>query len=103
MDRWIKVKFLLIRMSVRKTLDHTTDSSKGCKNCVNHGERAATHQLVSKSGHSDMFYCEKCSIMLASQGFTVMKLSASALRNCTSLTKADRPKKIQSKAPSRRT
>lgn len=89
-------------MSVRKTAD-SLDSSCNWKACVNHSERAATHQLISKSGHSEMFYCEKCSIMLASQGFTVMKLSAGSLRNRTSLTKGERQVKNQIKMPNRRT
>ena len=89
-------------MSVRKTAD-SLEPCSGVKACVNHADRIATHQLISKSGHSEMFYCEKCSIMLASQGFTVMKLSSGGIRNHPSLTKGDRPKKNSMKMPDRRT
>ena len=89
-------------MSVRKTTD-SLESSSGWKSCVNHGDRIATHQLISKSGHSEMFYCEKCSIMLASQGFTVMKLSSAGIRNHPSSTKGERSKKNSTKMPNRRT
>lgn len=67
-------------MSVRKT-NESLESSTSCRTCVNHADRLASHQLVSSSAHPDMFYCEKCSIMLASQGFSVVKLNPGTRRS----------------------
>ena len=60
-------------MSVRK--DSLT-SSHAYRMCCKHPEKVATHQLLSKNAIPDAFYCEKCSIMLASQGYNVMKLAS---------------------------
>ncbi len=60
-------------MSVRKD---SLNSSHAYRLCCKHPEKMATHQLLSKNAHPDSFYCEKCSIMLASQGYNVMKLTS---------------------------
>jgi hypothetical protein len=62
-------------MSVRRTSE-SLQSSIGQRTCLKHPERFATHQLANKGGHNDVYYCEKCSIMLASQGYNVIKLSS---------------------------
>lgn len=62
-------------MSVRRASD-SLKSSIARKLCLKHPERIATHQLVNKGPAVDSYYCEKCSIMLASQGYNVIKLNA---------------------------
>ena len=88
-------------MSVRKTSE-SIESNLGWRNCVNHSDRVASHQLMGNSNHSDVFYCEKCSIMLASQGFSVMKLSPTSRYKDGSLTKSERPKKTNFKTSGRK-
>jgi hypothetical protein len=44
-------------------------------NCSNHHQKQATHCLQSTETYEIMYYCEKCSIMLASQGFNILKLN----------------------------
>jgi hypothetical protein len=61
-------------MSVRKATE-SLKSSSGRRICSKHPERQATHFYAGASPNTDIFYCEKCSIMLASQGFNVVKLA----------------------------
>jgi predicted SprT family Zn-dependent metalloprotease len=46
--------------------------------CINHQLKPARFKAVSDE--ADLFYCEKCAILLASQGFKVMRTSNSSLR-----------------------
>ena len=53
--------------------------------CPNHPEKPVTHTLLNPGIPHSVSYCEKCSIMLASQGFNVIKISQimnSRLRHC---------------------
>lgn len=59
-------------MSVRRD---SLQSSQAHRVCVKHPEKLATHQLAGKTSPHEAFYCEKCSIMLASQGYNVIKLT----------------------------
>jgi hypothetical protein len=47
-------------------------SQKEASFCLNHPKKSATHCLISDQ--EKINYCEKCSIMLASQGFDVLKI-----------------------------
>lgn len=46
----------------------------GVRTCLNHPDKPATHQLAASDTPVPMPYCEKCSIMLASQGFSIGKI-----------------------------
>lgn len=59
-------------MSVRKD---SLQANYIQKACFKHPEKPASHQLLGKGSMHDSFYCEKCSIMLASQGYNVIKLT----------------------------
>ena len=41
--------------------------------CINDPHKAA--KFVTYSEEETLYYCEKCAILLASQGFSVMKLN----------------------------
>ena len=68
------------------------------KTCLNHQDRKASYQLLRSTGALDIFYCEKCSIKLASQGHSVLRLNPTPTRRITSLTSHEKPKKLDAEA-----
>ena len=42
--------------------------------CENHPNKKGKYSVVSEEEEEQIFYCEKCAILLASQGFQVSKL-----------------------------
>lgn len=83
-------------MSVRRT-PNLKESNPGLRHCITHQDRIATHQLLNTADTSQFFYCEKCSIKFASQGFTVLKLNPTPQRRDSSLSSQGRPKKLDVK------
>lgn len=43
------------------------------KNCTNHQQKAGKYEVMGENGEQ-LVYCEKCAILLASQGFKVHKM-----------------------------
>ena len=52
------------------------DRLNSASHCLNHPNRTAVYETKGESTERYV-YCEKCSILLASQGFKVMKISKS--------------------------
>ena len=49
--------------------------------CPNHPDKVVTHKLIGPDIDEEISYCEKCSIMLASQGFNVVKLNRNVIQS----------------------
>lgn len=77
-------------MSVRKPAE-SLNSSYTNRACAKHPERLATHYYGNKGQGFETFYCEKCSIMLASQGYNVIKITSI---NSSSSKKLSLPNKL---------
>lgn len=84
-------------MSV-KTLYQRGEDIVRVKYCHDHMGRIAAYQLLTPAAKPDLFYCEKCSIKLASQGHTVLRLNPTPTRRISTLVKEDKPKWLDPKA-----
>lgn len=63
--------------SVRNTNENIAGNNACGANpytCLEHPSKLATHQLIGSECTDFLLYCEKCSIMLASQGFNVRRI-----------------------------
>ncbi len=62
----------------RNTTNHTPHSAPKHQLehyvCQNHQDKPALFTLISEDIQEQLNYCEKCSILLASQGFNVAKI-----------------------------
>jgi len=58
-------------------MDRVGSNSAIGPTCQNHKNKDARYRIISDD-EDTLYYCEKCSIYLASQGFPVEKLQAQA-------------------------